>query len=131
MYGAGGTEGGTMRFFVGLGMMVMGGYLLLNSIRVVSNWGWGYSLYSWGGFSLTSGALLIPLLFGVGIIFYNVRNPIGWFLALGSLAALVAGVIFSVRLALGHMSLFDLLVVMVLAVGGLGLFLSSLRDFSR
>ena len=131
MYGAGGTDGGSMRFFVGLGMMLVGGYLFLNSIRVVSNWGWGYSLYSGGGFSLTSGALLIPLIFGIGIIFYNSQNPLGWILALGSLAALFAGVIFSLRLALGNMSLFELLLVLVLAVGGLGLLLSSLRDLSK
>ena len=34
-------------------------------------------------------------------------------------------------MAIRAMSLFDLLVVLVLTVGGLGIFLSSLRDCSR
>lgn len=128
MRGAGGSEGGIARFFFGLVMMVIGGYLFFDSIRVTSGFHWGLAVYSFGGFSLTSGMILIPLVFGIGFIFYDAESVVGWILALGSLLALIFGVIRSIAFVFQSMSLFSLLVILVLLFGGLGLFLSSLRD---
>ena len=91
--GAGGSDGGIGRFFIGLLMMIGGGYLFLNSIRVTHHFGLGHSLYSFGGFSLTTGMVLILLVFGIGIIFYNARNVLGWGLTVASLVMLGFGVI--------------------------------------
>ena len=131
MKGAGGTSGGVGQFFIGLMMMVGGSYLLLNAIVVRSTFGFGYRLYSYGGYGVTSGMVLIPFLFGIALVFYNSRNLAGWLLALGSIAALVFGVISSIRLTLTSMTAFELIMILILAFGGLGLFLRSLRDISR
>ncbi|NRB40375.1 MAG: hypothetical protein HRU20_18225 [Pseudomonadales bacterium] len=131
MQGAGGTNGGVGQFFIGLTMMVIGFYLLLNAITVTSSFGMGYSLYHVSGMSITSGMVMFPFIFGVGIIFYNGKNPLGWLLAGGALIALIAGVIASIRFNFRTMSAFDLIMILVLAVGGLGLFLRSLKDFSN
>jgi hypothetical protein len=89
MRGAGGTPGGTFLFPVGIIMMCGGFYLLLSSIVIRAQWGLGYSLYNFGGFGITSGMVMIPFLFGVGIVFYDSRNKLGWVLAIGSLVALI------------------------------------------
>ena len=128
MRGAGGSDGGQISFLLGLVMMCGGFYLLLNSIVVRAGFGFGYSLYSLGGFNVTSGLVMIPFIFGVGMIFYNSRNPLGWILAIASLVALIFGVIASVNFRFRAMSAFDLMVIFVLSFGGLGLFLSSLRS---
>jgi predicted outer membrane lipoprotein len=128
--GAGGTDGGTGSFLIGLAMMIGGGYLLLNSIVVRPNFGFGSVAFRMGGLPVTSGMILIPFMFGVGMIFYNSRNWIGWILAAGSLLALVFGVIANMTLELHRMSAFDLIVILVLLVGGLGLFLRALRSSS-
>lgn len=107
--------------------MCGGFYLLLNAISVTSNFSLGYRLYNVGGMGITGGTILIPLIFGIGIIFYNAKNLLGWLLTLGSLTALIFGVLASVRFNLRTMTTFDLLVILVLAVGGLGLFLRSLK----
>ncbi|MEM9300769.1 MAG: hypothetical protein AAGE01_01580 [Pseudomonadota bacterium] len=127
MRGAGGTDGGVGRFFVGLVMMAAGGYLLLKNIHVHSGFGFGVGLFSFGGFGVTGGMLLVPFIFGIGFVFYNSRNPIGWLLVGASLVALVFGVITSTSFRLRPMTSFDLLTILVLLVGGIGLFLSSLR----
>ena len=128
MRGAGGTNGGTGEFFIGLVMLCGGIYLLLNSISVSAPYGFGARLYRFSGFSITSGMVMIPFMFGVGIMFYDSRKWYGWFLTIGSLVALIFGTIASIHFTFNRMSAFDLIVILVLAVGGLGLVLRSFRS---
>lgn len=127
--GAGGTNGGIGRFFIGLIMMVAGGYLFFDAIRVTHHFHLGYSIYSFGSFHLTSGMVLVPLIFGIGLIFFNSRNFIGWLLSGASLVMLIFGIISSINFRLRNMSAFELIVILILLVGGIGLFLSSLRGY--
>lgn len=128
--GAGGTPGGTLSFVLGLIMASAGFYMLLDNIVVSQGFGLGYSLYRFpylGGWNVTGGALLIPFMFGVGWIFYNARSPWGWILACGALGAIVFGVIMSLSINIRSMSLLNLIIILVLMVGGLGIFARSLR----
>jgi hypothetical protein len=131
MRGAGGTSGGVGQFFIGFIMLCGGLYLLLNSIIVTSNFGFGMRMYGFGQFGVTSGMIMIPFMIGTGIIFYDGKNPIGWLLSIGSLTALIFGVISSIHFSFRHMSAFDLITILVLFVGGLGLFLRSLKTIDE
>ncbi|WP_394131402.1 hypothetical protein [Shewanella maritima] len=131
MQGAGGTSGGIGHFFIGLIMMCGGFYMLLKAIKVTSTFGFGYSLYQFGGMNLTSGMIMIPFMFGVGLLFYNAKNILAWVLTFGSLTGLIFGVISSINFRFTHMSAFDLIVILVLSVGGLGLFLRSLKTIDK
>ena len=128
MKGAGGTPGGVVTFLIGLIMTCGGFYLLLNSIVMRASFGFGYRVYSFGGFGITSGMIMIPFLFGVGMIFYDRRSSLGWLLAVGSAVALIFGVLSTVNFTLRGMSAFDLMVILVLAFGGIGLLMRSLGD---
>ena len=131
MNGAGGTGGGTGQFFLGLVLMCGGFYLLLNSVVVSSSFGLGMRLFGVGGYGITGGIVLIPLVIGIAMIFYNARNVLGWLLSICAFAALVFGVISSVNMSLRTMSAFELICILTLAFGGLGLFLRSLRSAAR
>ena len=135
MKGAGGTSGGLGQFFIGLIMMCGGFYMLLNAINVSSSFGMGMRMYGFsamgGKINITSGMIMIPFMFGVGLIFYNSRNILGWILSIGSITALVFGVISSIRFSFRTMTSFDLIVILVLAIGGLGLFLRSLKNLDE
>ncbi|OJJ21788.1 hypothetical protein BKI52_14905 [marine bacterium AO1-C] len=124
-----GSNNQTMRFFVGLIMLIAGGYMFLNAVHVNYSFYHIYHIPGVGRFA--SGYVLFPFMFGVGMIFYNSRNIIGWLLLIGSVVMLIAGVISSVQLRLQHMTMFQLMTILVLMIGGLGLFLSSLRSFRR
>ena len=126
--GAGGTPGGIMTFLVGLVMACGGFYLLFNAIVVRASFGLGYRVYSFGGYGVTSGMIMIPFLFGVGMIFYNARSSLGWLLTIGSAVALIFGVLSTVNFTLRGMSAFDLMLILVLAFGGVGLLLRSLGN---
>lgn len=128
MFGAGGTKGGIGQFFLGLAMFIAGGYLLLSSIIVTNDFSLGYGLFHIGTFSVTSGIILIPFMIGVGMIFYNSKNFIGWILAAGALLSMIVGVIVNTRFVFKHMTALELIIILVLLVGGAGLFLRSLRS---
>lgn len=129
--GAGGTSGGLGGFLLGLAMMVGGFYLLLSSIIVRTRFGLGMQLYAFGGFSVPSGLLLIPLIIGIGFIFYDGSSWIGWALTIGSLIALVVGVLAAVDISLRAITAFELIIILVLSFGGTGLFLRSLKATDR
>ena len=87
----------------------------------------GFSAFG-GNYGISGGMVLIPLMFGIGMVFFNAKNIFGWILFIGSITALIFGVIASLHFSFATMSAFDLLVILVLAIGGLGLFLRSLRS---
>jgi hypothetical protein len=130
--GAGGSPGGIGTFILGFLMLCAGLYLLLQSIVVTNTFSLGVGLFRFALFgtpmSLTGGMILVPFMIGVGLVFFNSRNWVGWLLAVGSLVALLVGVIVSVQFVFRTMTLFELLCILVLAVGGAGLLLRSLQS---
>ncbi|KLV04627.1 hypothetical protein ABT56_14290 [Photobacterium aquae] len=135
MNGAGGTTGGVGQFFIGLIMMCGGFYLLFNAISVSSSFGLGSRLYSFSvlgsGVGITGGMIMIPFMFGIGLLFFNGRNIIAWLLTVGSVSALIIGVISSIRFSFRTMTAFELIMILILAIGGLGLFFRSLKTIDE
>ncbi len=117
---AGGTSGGLGMFAIGAIMAVGGGYLLLNQVTVTSHY---WRLFGYDMFGLS----LVPLLFGIGLLFYNGRGILGWLLVLGGLAIIVAGVLANMTIFFRPTSLYNTLIIFVLLVGGLGLVARALR----
>jgi uncharacterized protein len=118
--GAGGTPGGVGQFFIGLLMAVVGGYLLLNQVQVSTSF-WNFGAY--GSFGLT----LLPLLVGIGFLFYDGKSVIGWLLTALGLALILAGVLMHMDVYFRPTTLFNTLVMLGLMFGGLGLVARSLR----
>jgi len=118
--GAGGTPGGMGEFLVGLVMAVAGGYLLTNQVTVTGGFGslWGYNSF---------GLSLVPLLFGIGLLFFNGRSILGWLLLIAGLVIIFAGILMNLHIYFQPTSLFNTLVMLVLLVGGIGLLARSLR----
>src|SRR5258708_32409136 len=67
----GGTPGGLGHFVIGFLMACLGGYFLANQVSVVGSY---WSFYGANTFGMT----LVPMLIGVGILFWNGPNLIGW-----------------------------------------------------
>ncbi|MCC6128380.1 MAG: hypothetical protein IT186_00520 [Acidobacteria bacterium] len=121
MKGAGGTPGGLGTFFFGFVMAVAGGYLLMQQVTVHSGfWSW------WG--TNTFGLSLVPLLFGVALLFFNGKSLIGWLLTIGGAVIILAGVISNLQIYFRPTSLFNTLVMLVLLFGGLGLIARSVKS---
>jgi hypothetical protein len=116
----GGTSGGLSHFLVGAAMVGLGGYLLLQQVVVSHSW----RFFGFDGFGIS----LIPLLFGVGMLFFNGRNPLGWVLTAFGTIVIVGGILASLDLFFRPASLFNTLIILFLLVAGLGLVGRSMRS---
>jgi uncharacterized protein len=112
--GAGGTPGGVIEFFIGLAMTIGGAYLLTNQVVVTSSFWtiWGHN---------TFGLSLLPLIFGIGILFFNGKSIAGWLLLFAGIVIIFTGIIMNLQIYFQTTSLFNTIVMLVLLAGGIGL----------
>ena len=122
--GAGGTPGGLGQFFGGLVMTAVGGYLLLNQVTV------GGTFWDFFGFN-AFGLSLLPLLVGVGFLFFDGKSVVGWVLSTIGAGIIVAGILMSMHIYFRPTSLYNTLTMLVLMAGGLGLIARSLKASGR
>ena len=116
----GGTPGGLWEFLLGLAMAVAGGYMLISRVTVTGG------LWNLGGYN-TFGLSLVPLIFGIGIVFFNGRSIIGWLLVFIGSVIILAGIIMNLQIYFQPTSLFNTIVMLVLFAGGIGLLAKSVR----
>ena len=122
--GAGGTTGGIGEFFVGLVMAVAGAYVITNRVVVASGfWSvWGYNMF---------GLSLIPLIIGIGILFFNGKSILGWLLLGIGVVIIFTGVLMNLNIYFQPTSLFNTIIMIVLLAGGIGLIFRSLEPHVR
>lgn len=120
MKGAGGTSGGAGMFLGGLALVVVGGYLLLARVSVVSR---TWRFYGYNAFGLS----LIPLMVGIGMLFYNGRSIPAWLLTGAGALIILAGIISNLGIYFQPTSLFDTLMMLGALAAGIGLIARSLR----
>jgi hypothetical protein len=120
MTDVGGTPGGLGSFLMGFAMTCVGGYLLSNQVMVASAY---WNFYGTNTFGIT----LLPMLIGIGILFFGGRSAIGWLLNAGGALFILAGVIANLHIYFQPTSLFNTMVMLILLAGGLGLIARSLR----
>ena len=118
--GAGGTPGGVGEFFLGLGMAVAGAYMLTSRVTVSSGaWAlWGYNAF---------GLSLVPLVLGMGLLFFNGRSAAGWLLLGAGAVIIFAGILLNLHIYFQPTSLFGTIVMLSLLAGGIGLVARALR----
>ena len=121
MPGAGGTPGGTGKFFLGAALIVAGGYLLLTRVTVASG---GWHLWGYNAFGLS----MVPLLIGIGMLFFNGRSLFGWLLTGAGAVIILAGIIGNLQIYFRGTSLFDTLMMLGFIAAGIGLVAASLKS---
>jgi hypothetical protein len=119
----GGTSGGLGMFLLGLAMACVGGFLITHQVTVMGSY-WSF----WGGSSF--GITLLPMLFGVGILFWNGKSTVGWLLTVAGALFIFAGILANLHIYFQPTSLFETMIMLILLVGGLVLIARSLRPHS-
>jgi hypothetical protein len=120
--GPGGSPGGMGMFLFGLALAIAGGYLIMSHTQIGS----GY--WSWWGTN-TFGLTLIPLIIGIGLLFFDGRSIVGWVLAGAGAVIIFVGIIVNLQISFPQTSLFNVIVMLTLFAGGLGLIARSLKSY--
>jgi hypothetical protein len=118
--GAGGTPGGLLEFFLGVAMVIGGSYLFINQVTVISRPWW---IGGYNGF----GVALLPLLIGIGILFFNGRSTAGWVLTGAGALIIFLGIITNLDIYFRPTSLFNTLFMLGLIAAGIGLVARALQ----
>ena len=119
--GPGGTPGGLGKFIFGAALSVSGGYLIMNQVQVTS----GY--WSWWGTN-TFGLTLIPLVIGLGLLFFDGKSIAGWVLAGAGAVIIFAGILANLQIYFRQTSLFNVILMLALFAAGLGLMARALKS---
>src|ERR1043165_7245044 len=118
--GPGGTSGGVGMFLFGLALAIAGGYLIMNQVQVTSGyWHW------WG--PNTFGLTLLPLVIGIGLLFFNGKSIAGWLLAGGGAVIIFVGILSNLQIYFQQTSLFNTILMLTLFAAGLGLMARALK----
>lgn len=118
--GPGNTTGGYKEFFMGLVMVVVGLYLLLENIQVSTSF---FKIWGHNGLGPMFGIMLL----GIFFLFFDVKSWIGWFLTGGAALAIGIGLITNLSIYWQRTSGLTAVWMFGLPMAGLGILLSSLR----
>jgi hypothetical protein len=99
---------------LGFGLLLLGCFLVMNHVHVGTGFANFFGFHA-AGFGLS----IIPLLFGVGLLFYDYKNRLGWILTIASLALIFFAVLSQLVMTFPSMSLLGLVIMFLpFAAGG-------------
>lgn len=108
-------------FLFGLALAIAGGYLIMNQVQVTSGyWQW------WG--TNTFGLTLIPLVIGLGLLFFDGRSIAGWALTLGGAIIIFIGILANLEIYFRQTTLFNVILMLTLFAAGLGLMARAVKS---
>ena len=123
--GPGGTPGGAGETLVGLIMIAVGVYIVFDHVTVHTSF-WRF----FGSPNTSFGLTLLPLLGGIGVLFFNGRSLLGWVLTVAGIVLILTGVLMNMDIYFRPTSLWGTIVMFGLIVAGLGVFARGLRPHS-
>jgi hypothetical protein len=124
--GPGGTPGGLGEALAGLIMIAVGVYIVFDHVTVHTSF-WRFFGTPGQSFGLT----LLPLLVGIGALFFNGRSILGWVLLVGGVALILLGILLNLDIYFRPTSLWNTILMFGLIGGGVGLFAKGLRPHRR
>lgn len=113
-----------LEFFIGFLLLGGGIYWVLNSFEVSSGFGYGY--YSFFGMRITGGVMLIPLLVGIGLLFFLDKKVIGGFISALGLLVILISLLSSLTFHARYNSLYVYVLMFGMIAAGAGLLIKSL-----
>lgn len=120
--GSGKNTNSLLHFFLGIILVAVSIFMILQCTTVSTVW------YTWriGSFGMPNGAIVIPLLIGIGVLFYNSKSAIGLILVILGVLFILLTIILSVQIRFSTTSLYEYILMFGMFMAGAGLLLKSL-----
>ena len=71
-----------------------------------------------------------PLVFGIGMLFFDGKSVIGWVLTIGGAVIIFVGILVNLQIYFQPTSLYNTVIMLVLLAGGIGLIARSIRPYA-
>lgn len=108
-------------FVLGFLLLVFGVYMVFQSTQVSSSWPWYI-----GSFSVPTGVIVVPLLIGIGMLFFNSKSAAGWLLTVLGALFIIVTIIMSVSIHFSTTSLFTFVLMFGSITAGAGMMMRAL-----
>ncbi|WP_297957782.1 hypothetical protein [uncultured Ruminococcus sp.] len=115
-----------LTFFVGLLMLGGGLFMIFQNIEVTSSWGYGGHIFSFGGFHLANGLIMLPIIIGIGMLFLMDRKIFGWVVLSIGIVIVLLSVMMTTHLHWVRSNAFTFIVMFGLTAAGGALVLREL-----
>ncbi len=108
-------------FIVGMALMA-GGLFLIFQNTIISS---GFTLVDILGFTPPTGIIILPLLIGIGVLFFNGKSVIGWILVTLGIITILLGLLMGLRMTFRPVTLYHGIMMFGMTAAGAGLFLKA------
>ncbi len=109
-------------FIVGMALIAGGLYLVFQNTIITTN----FTLMNFFGYTPPTGVIILPLLIGVAMLFFNSKSILGWIITIFGIVSIVLGLIMTLRMHFGAVTLYQGLIMFGLPFAGAGLVLKAL-----
>ena len=98
----------------GFGLLLLGIFMVLHHVQVTSSFMAAFGFHA-GGFGLS----IVPLMIGIGFLFFDYKNRVGWILTAASLALIFFAVLSQLVMSFPAISMLGLVIMFLpFAAGG-------------
>ncbi|MDP4180704.1 MAG: hypothetical protein Q8942_06400 [Bacillota bacterium] len=114
-------------FLVGMGLMAGGLFLIFQNTIISTN----FTLMNILGYTPPTGIIILPLLLGIGVLFFNEKSKIGWFLAIFGIVSILLELLMGLRMHFKPITLYYGILMFGMTFAGAGLFLKAFIGAKR
>lgn len=110
-------EGSLGSFFLGAVLFSIGVYLIFQNTIISTQ----FSLMDLVGFNPPFGLVILPLLIGIGILFFNEKSILGWFITIFGIITILLGILMGLRIYFKPVTLYQGVLMYGMTAAGMGL----------
>lgn len=116
------SKGNILTFFVGIIIFSVGAFMIFQNTIISTHFG----LANLIGFDPPFGLVLLPLIIGIIILFFNEHSFLGWFLLIVGALIILLGILMGLEIRFRQTTLFTTIMMYGLTAAGIGITLKGL-----
>ena len=126
-YGGGRERGNILTFFTGIVIFCIGAFMIFQNTTISTSFGLSRMI----GFEPPFGVVLLPLIIGIIILFFNENSILGWILVIVGVLIILVGILMGLQITFRRTTLFVTLIMYGMTAAGIGITLKGLFGKSR
>ena len=120
-------KGNILTFFVGIIIFGLGTFLIFQNTTISSSFGLSRMI----GFEPPFGLVLLPLIIGIIVLFFNEKSFLGWLLVIFGVLIILLGILMCLQISFRRTTLFIAIIMYGITSAGIGITLKGLFGKSK